>query len=121
LAEEGIYKFLKPYQVEVMRYVWDNAEEGVISNDAWQHLIGLADESVHRSRASVIFFLDDMKDEGFLVKYDKTGKGGKRGVWKPSPDAPCEKAFINEMAMRLVKAAGEILNVTFVTKQDPVA
>ena len=104
-----------------MRYVWDNADEGVISKDAWQHLHTLADEKLHMSRASVIFFLKDMTKNGFLVDNEKTGKGGKHSVWSPSPDFPCEVSYMQEKAMQMVKAAEVILNVTFVPKQDPVA
>ena len=102
-----------------MRYVWEH-EEGVISRDAHQHLIGLADEKVHRSRASVIFFLKDMAKRGFLLEIGKLGQGGGL-VWFPSPDFPCEEAYMREMAMQMVKAAGDILNVTFMVKQTPVA
>ena len=112
---------MKPYQAEVMKYVWDNAEEGVISHDAWMHLKTLVDETLHKSRASVIFFLDEMTEDGFLVKSSKTGKGGHHGVWKPSPDVPGEESYMREMAMKLKDIAGEILNVEFVVKQKPVA
>ena len=104
-----------------MRNVWANADEGIISNNAHQHLISLSDKSVHRSRASVIFFLQAMTEDEFLVEVKKLGKGGTRGVWKPSPDFPCEEAFMREMAMRMVKTAEDILNVEFVVKQKPVA
>jgi len=104
-----------------MKYVWDNADEGVISNDAHLYLHTLTDETLHKSRASVIFFLDAMTENGFLEKELRTAKGGKRGVWKPSPDFPCEDAYMREMAMILVKEAGDILNVTFMVKQTPVA
>jgi len=112
---------LKPYQVELIRYVWANADEGVISRYAHLHLHTLADEKLHKSRASVIFFLRDMTNEGFLVDKEKPGQGGYHSVWTPSPDFPCEEAYMKEMAMRLVKVAGDILNVTFVPRQNPVA
>ena len=104
-----------------MRYVWDNADEGVISRTAHLHLHTLTDETLHKSRASVIFFLKDMTADGFLVDKEKTGKGGKHSVWFPSPAFPCEVSYIQEMAMRMVKAAEGILNVTFMVKQTPVA
>jgi len=88
-----------------MQYIWANGE-GVTSHDAHIHLITRVDESIHRSRTSVIFFLDDMVEDGFLVKGLTIGKGGTHGIWKPSPDFPCEEAYIREMAMRMVKAAG---------------
>ena len=104
-----------------MRYVWENADEGVISRTAHEHLHTLIDETLHKSRASVIFFLNDMTEDGFLVDTEQLGKGGAHSVWTPSPDFPCEDAYMREMAMRLVKVAGDILNVTFVPKQKPVA
>ncbi len=112
---------MKPYQAAVMRFVWANADEGVISRYAHLHLHTLADEDQHKSRASVIFFLKDMTEDGFLVDKEKTGKGGAHSVWTPSPDFPCEEAYMREMAMRLVKVAGDILNVEFTVKQKPVA
>ena len=102
-----------------MRYLWQY-NEGVKSLAAYEHLKTFVDNTLHKSRASVIFFLDDMTVDGFLVKDHKTGKGGSHGIWKPSPNFPCEEAYINEMAMKMVKAAGNILNVTFVPKQNPV-
>ena len=110
----------KPHEVELMRHVWENTDEGVKSLAAWQHLRSLADERVHRSRATVINFLNKMTRENFLVDNKKTGKGGEHSVYYPSPDFPCEEAYIREMAMRMVKAAGDMLNVTFVPKQNPV-
>jgi len=104
-----------------MRFVWTNADEGVKSYDAWQHLISLADEKVHRSRASVIFFLQAMTRDGFLVDNERPGQGGYHSVWTPSPDVPCEESYMKEMAFRLRDIAGEILNVTFEIKQKPVA
>lgn len=112
---------MKPYQVEIMKYVWDNAEEGVKSSDTHLHLHTLADETLHKSRASVIFFLDAMIEDGFLVKSHRTGKGGHHGIWSPSPDIPCEESYMREMAFRLRDIAGKILNVEFVVKQKPVA
>ena len=112
---------MKPYQVELMRYVWANADEGVISNDAWQHLLSLEDENVHRSRASVIFFLQAMTREGVLVDEEKPGQGGYHSVWTPNPDVPCEESYMREMAMKLKDIAGEILNIEFIVKQKPVA
>ena len=112
---------MKPYQVELIRHVWANADEGVISRTAHEYLHTLADETLHKSRASVIFFLRDMTNEGFLVDKEKPGQGGYHSVWTPSPDFPCEEAYMREMAMRMVKSAEAILNVTFMVKQARVA
>ena len=115
LENEGIYKFLKPYQVEVMRYVW-NHPEGIISVEAFEYLQGLSDKKLHRSRASVIYFLDDMTQEGVLVKEWDIGKGGDFGTWRPSHDVPCEETYMIKMAMRMVKVAKEIINTRSITK-----
>lgn len=118
LDKEGIHKFLKPYQVEVMRYIWNRARvrsEGIISVEVYEYLQNLSNKKLHRSRASVIFFLDDMAEYGFLLKEWHTGKGGKRGVWRPSPDVPCEEAYMLKMAMRMIKVAKEIINTSPIT------
>ena len=61
------------------------------------------------SRASVIFFLDDMVEEGFLGYTDKTGKGGHHRVYHPKIGIENEKAFKKEMAQRiLAKVASEL-------------
>ena len=73
------------------------------------------------SRASVIFFLNDMVDDGILRYVSKTGKGGHHRVYYPHQNIPCEESYKQEMAMRLVKVAGDLVNVTFVMKQNPVA
>ena len=62
-----------------------------------------------------------MVDNEVFRYTDKTGKGGHHRVYYPHKDVPCEESFKQKMAMHLVKVAGELLNVTFVVKQNPVS
>jgi len=61
------------------------------------------------SRASIIFFLDDMVEAGLIGYTDKTGKGGHHRVYQPKIGIENEKAFKAEMAQRiLAKVASEL-------------
>lgn len=83
----------KPYQGMLLEHLWDlnerAAEEGLIvadekvsvgSGKAW---LWLCETPEKKSRASVIFFLNDMVEEGVLGFDDRTGKGGHHRLYWP--------------------------------------
>lgn len=111
---------MKPYQLALARLIWDHKEDGVNSGDAWRHLHSLEDEKVHKSRASVIFFFNDMVEDGIFRYVERTGKGGVHRVYFPHANVPCEEGFKQEMSMRLVKVAGDLIGVTYHMTQNPV-
>jgi len=57
------------------------------------------------SKASVINFLNMMVDEGFLECREATAKGGRKRLYRPSPEAQDEEAFRRALADRLVDKA----------------
>ena len=67
----------------------------------------LVDKPEKKSRASVIFFLNDMVDEGILDYEEKSGKGGYHRVYYPTMTS---EGFWIWLAKRvketLVKASG---------------
>ena len=102
LEKNGVEAVLSPWQVEVMRYVWEAGETD--SRHAYEHL---QDHPDSKSRASVIFFLNDMVEEGFLSYSEKTSKGGHKGIWRPHPRAPDEDAFRQRIAERVLSKLSE--------------
>ena len=88
LGKAGLETVLSPWQAELMRFVWARGEAN--SKDGWEHLQGTEHGM---SRASVIFFLNEMVDEGFFVFREETGKGGYHRVYAPVPGVPDEEAF----------------------------
>ena len=79
LNGKGLGIFLKDYQEEAMYVVWRGG--GVSSRDVWVAVNkALKDKTI--SRASIITFLNDMVDQGFLDYTEITGKGGHRRIYK---------------------------------------
>ncbi len=82
--KEGLETLFKPYQVLLLEHIWDlngNDRTGMNSGQAHKYL---QDTPEKKSRASVIFFLNDMVDDGILDYEEKTGKGGYHRVYYPS-------------------------------------
>ena len=81
--QEGLLTLFKPYQALLLEHLWDlNGKErvGLNSGQAYKYLL---DKPEKKSRASVIFFLNDMVDEGILDYEERTGKGGYHRVYYP--------------------------------------
>jgi predicted transcriptional regulator len=80
---EGLITLFKPYQAALMEHIWElnNPDRvGITSGQAHKYLQKHPDS---KSRASVIFFLDDMVEEGVLSYEEETGKGGYHRVYYP--------------------------------------
>ncbi len=80
---EGLNTLFKPYQSALLEHIWELNGEGRVgtnSGQAYRYLQTLPDK---KSRASVIFFLNDMVDDGILDYEEKTGKGGYHRVYYP--------------------------------------
>ena len=84
--KRGLRKTLKEYEEIGLRYVWSKAEEGVNSGKTWVAVNEALDPDKRVSRASVIFFLNRMVDQGVLDYKSATGKGGHHRVYFPVLD-----------------------------------
>ena len=82
----GLYKVFKDYQVEAMRFIWANGDEGVTSRIVHREVNEKLAGGKSISRASIINFLNDMVDEGFLDYVEESGKGGYHRVYSPRMD-----------------------------------
>ncbi len=80
-GREGLGKIFKAYQVRVLEYLWElqkNGQQGSGSGNAHRHLIDTPEEM---SRASVIFFLNDLVGLKLADYTTATGKGGHHRVY----------------------------------------
>ena len=77
-TKKGFEKVLRVYQIEAMKHVWKNAEEGATSRQVYNHVNGALDGGKKISRASIINFLNNMCDEGIFNYTEETCKGGTR-------------------------------------------
>jgi predicted transcriptional regulator len=93
-SKTGFHAVLTDWQIKVMQVVW-NSKEGIISRIAYEKVNEvLKGETI--SRASVINFLEDMREMGVLKGEEKTGKGGHHWVYFPALDEAGFKRFIVE-------------------------
>jgi len=89
---------LLPWQVEVMRLIWDAGGE-IDLRTAHTCLKGSATQV---SRASAINFLKKMAEEGFLEHREVASKGGRKRLYRPSRTAPDKDGFRRALADRVV-------------------
>jgi hypothetical protein len=101
LEKEGLETVLLPWQVELMRWIW-GVDGEVDSRAAHVYLLG---SSSPMSRAAVINFLNMMAEEGFLGYREITTKGGRKRLYRPSPEAQDEEAFRRALADRIIDKA----------------
>jgi predicted transcriptional regulator len=85
-SEKGLLTLFKPYQAALLEHIWElnNPERtGVMSGQAYEFL---KDHPDSKSRAAVIFFLNDMVEKGVVEYEERTGKGGHHRVYYPKMD-----------------------------------
>jgi len=77
-SEQGLRKVMWDYQELALRYLWDEKRDGATSKMVWDRVNdNLGGRTI--SRASVIFFLDRMVEEGVLGYRDESGKAVTTG------------------------------------------
>ena len=94
-SAKGLRKTLNEYQELALKCVWEAGEDGAITKQVHDYVNERLSPGKSISRASVIFFLKDMADEGVLRYEEVPGKGGHRRVYYPAMD---EKGFKVYMA-----------------------
>ncbi len=79
-SKDGLETVFKPYHAEIMRFIWEHGKNGVTSREAEDHLKTYHDK---KSRAAVIFTLNEMVDDDVLSYEEETCKGGHRKRYYP--------------------------------------
>lgn len=93
-AKKGLRKTLKEYEEVALRYVWSVGEKGVGSGKTWKITVERLGADKTISRASVIFFLNRMVDQGVLGYTTASGKGGYHRVYSPILDERGYKKYV---------------------------
>jgi predicted transcriptional regulator len=92
--QEGLETLFKPYQALLLEWLWELNEtqrKGVTSGQAHVYLQNTTEK---KSRASVIFFLNDLVEEGILTYEERTGKGGHHRVYYPNMNKEEFSAYV---------------------------
>ena len=93
-SQVGLRKTLKEYEELGLKYVWSIGEKGVGSGKTWETVNSTLGPEKSISRASVIFFLNRMVDQGVLDYRTATGKGGHHRVYYPILDERGYKKYL---------------------------
>jgi len=93
-SKNGLRKTLKEYEELALRYIWETGDEGAGSGLTWRAVNERLEEGKTISRASVIFFLNRMVDQGVLSWRDATGKGGHHRIYITKLDESGYKKYI---------------------------
>ncbi len=91
LSEKGLRAILRDYQEEALRVLWES-KVPLTTKEVWEKVNARRSEPI--SRASIIFFLEDMMNAGVLKGDDRTGKGGHYYAYSPCMDEAEFKRFI---------------------------
>ena len=108
-SENGLQTMFRPYQVAILEHIWNlNSETrtGLTSSKAYWFLQETDENELKKSRASVIFSLNDMVDDGILEYEEESGKGGYHKVYYP-------KMNKEEFAEHVKETITEKLNEVF--------
>jgi len=98
-SQTGLRKTLREYEELALRFIWENGEKGAGSGITWKTVNERLDEGKTISRASIIFFLNRMVDQGVLSWRDATGKGGHHKIYHPKLD---ERGYRKYLASTIV-------------------
>jgi hypothetical protein len=82
-SERGLLTLFKPYQAALLEHIWELNNSGRVGVTSGQAHEFQKDHPDSKSRASVIFFLNDMVEEGVMEYEERTGKGGYHRVYYP--------------------------------------
>jgi predicted transcriptional regulator len=97
-SETGLRAVLKDYQELALRAIW-TTPEGLGSKAVMDRVnVELKPNTI--SRASVINFLESMREAGVLKGDERTGKGGHRWIYSPAMDESEFKEFIAETLIK---------------------
>jgi predicted transcriptional regulator len=85
-SQPGLRKILREWEELALRYVWSEGDNGAASRPIWENVCTQLGEGESISRASIIFFMNRLVDQGVLGFRDATGKGGHHKIYYPLLD-----------------------------------
>ena len=98
-AESGLRAVLKDHQELALRAIWATPE-GLGSKIVWDRVNAELEPNAI-SRASIINFLEAMREAGVLNGDEKTGKGGYRWIYSPDMN---ESEFKQHIARTILES-----------------
>jgi len=117
IKQEGLHTLFKPYQAILLEWIWELNEDDRVGVNSGQAHVYLQSTPEAKSRASVIFFLNELVEEGILTYEERTGKGGHHRVYYPKLNKDEFSDFITEIIHeKLEKVFPKTINVSPTTE-----
>ena len=118
-GKEGLAAVYRKYELAALEYLF-SVEEGAGSGKVWKWVneeseYGRQGKTI--SRASVIFFLNRLVNEGLLEWRDATGKGGHHRLYEMKMSRP---EFAKAVIDKFVRKLREIKDQEGVEYDDPI-
>ena len=85
-ARPGLRKIFREYEELALRYVWENGERGVNTREVHEFVLERQTERTKISRASIIQFLEKLRERGVLRHIEEKNQGGHRKIYYPIMD-----------------------------------
>lgn len=102
VSKKGLETVLRNWQIKALQAIWNNPRS-MKSLNVWAK-VGETLEGETISRASVINFLENMREMDVLKGIEETGKGGYHWVYSPALDESGFQRFIvDKMITSLMK------------------
>ena len=105
MSEKGLLTLFKPYQAALLEHIWELNNPGRIGITSGQAYEFMKDHPDSKSRASLIFFLNDMVEEGVLEYEEESGKGGYHRVYYPKMN---REQFARHVVVTINKKLNEV-------------
>jgi len=99
-SKPGLRKTLREYEELTLRHIWSVGEEGAASGSTWETVNKQLGPDNSISRASVIFALNRLVDQGAFGWRDATGKGGHHKIYYPLMD---EDGYVRYLLKTMVE------------------
>jgi len=93
-SQPGLRKTLREWEELALRYIWSVGEEGATSLPICENVNEKLRPGGSISRASVIFYMNRLVDQGVLGFMDGTGKGGHHKIYYPLMDEKGYKKYV---------------------------
>ena len=101
-SQVGLEAILRTWQLKALEVLW-NSPKGAKSFTVWEKVKKvLEDETI--SRASIINFLEAMRELGILSGVEESGKGGYHWIYSPAMDESGYKKFIAHTLLGKLKS-----------------
>lgn len=113
MNQKGLRRIFFEWQIKLLEYFWEK-QEPMVSRAVWKQLHDAGVKASMRayspvSRASVIYFLNDLVENSIMTYTEGTGKGGIHRIYSLAPYAETKEKLKEYIFERFTTALVDFL------------